>query len=604
MSTVPADRQMSACLRNRNWRKLKSAIQLLRLRGQSLPSTRNRFLTTPHRTALFVVFLTLLALPISLWAQLLDKGKSQSATASSEPAQVQFWNRHIVTLRTELAGGSPQDRAERAVEKLQELPLGTTIDQIELHPINVEGMDGVGFTYRGKVLFFLSSADLDKESGESLTSGERNALAGLKDALQAREDERRWPVIRTGILYTLLGLALLVGFIWLVWRAYHAIYDYLREKERSFTFSIRISGIDLVPHLAGLLYTLLRVAAWLLTLGSLYGWLTLSLGHFPYTEPWSHQLGGYVFRFFGHLGLATVNALPGVFSCIVIFLITRWVIRLGKAFFRQVSSGALRLSWMDPDVAHATERIFTFAAWVFAAVVAYPYIPGSSTEAFKGISVFFGVVVSLGSSGIINQIMSGLFVVYSKALKSGDWVVVNEKEGEVLEVGLLAVKIRTLEEKEVTIPNSVIVSTTTTNFTRLGNLESSVATVTVTIGYDAPWRQVHSLLLLGAERTSNIRNSPAAYVVQRALSDFYVEYTLILHLQSERLRVETLSNLHANIQDAFNEFGVQIMSPHFMMQPQQNVVVDRSNWYAAPATPDSSDGPDPKLPDKHFKAGR
>lgn len=508
-------------------------------------------------------------------------------------------------MRTDLAGGTPQERADRAMEKLKELPLGTTVDQIELHPINVEGQDGVGFTFKGKVLFFLASGDLDKESGENLAIAEGNALNGLKDALQAREDERRWPVIRTGILYTLLGLALLVGFLWLVWKGYHTVFDYLRGKERSLSFRIRISGIDLVPHIAGLLYTALRVVAWLLTLGSLYAWLTLSLGHFPYTEPWSHQLGGYVFRFFGHLSVATINSLPGVFSCIVIFLITRWVIRLGKAFFRQVSTGALRLSWMDPDVAHATERIFTFVAWVFAVVVAYPYIPGSNTEAFKGISVFFGVVVSLGSTGIINQIMSGLFVVYSKALKSGDWVVVNDKEGQVLEVGLLAVKIRTIEEQEVTIPNSVIVNTTTTNFTRLGQLEGSVATVTVTIGYDAPWRQVHALLLLGAERTANVRKSPAPYVVQRALSDFYVEYTLILHLESERLRVETLSNLHANIQDAFNEFGVQIMSPHFMLQPQRNVVVERSQWYAAPAS--SSDGsgtPAPTSPAKHFEAGK
>ena len=358
-----------------------------------------------------------------------------------------------------------------------------------------------------------------------------------------------------------------------------------------------------MPHIAGLLYTALRVVTWLLTIGALYAWLTLSLGHFPYTAPWSRELGGYVFRFFGHLGIATINALPGVFSCIVIYLITRWVVRLGKAFFRQVSSGALRLSWMDPDVAHATERIFTFVAWVFAAVVAYPYIPGSSTEAFKGISVFFGVVVSLGSTGIINQIMSGLFVVYSKALKSGDWVVVNKKEGQVLEVGLLAVKIRTIEEQEVTIPNSVIVNTTTTNYTRLGKLDGSVANVSVTIGYDVPWRQVHALLLLGAERTANLRKSPAPYVVQRALSDFYAEYTLIVHLESEALRIETLSNLHANIQDAFNEYGVQIMSPHFMMQPQQDVVVDRAQWYAAPAA--AQDGsPNVSAPDKRFTAGK
>jgi small-conductance mechanosensitive channel len=538
-------------------------------------------------------------------SSLLPSGAKASAKdASVEPATIDFWNRPIATLRSSLAGADPQDRVARAVVRLNELPLTVRAADIELHPIKVEDQDGIGFAWgNGTILFFLGTGDLDKESGETLASASKAALRRLDEALIARESERSWPVIRRGLLFTLVGLALMVLFWWLVWKAYHFVFDYLHEKERTFPFRMRFWGIDFLPHVAGVFYTLLRVAAWLFTLGALYSWLTVSLGHFPYTQPWGKQLGGYVFHFFGSLGIAAIDSLPGIFSCIVIFLITRWVIRLGKAFFREVSSGALRLSWMDPDVAHATERIFTFIAWVFAAVVAYPYIPGSSTEAFKGISVFFGVVVSLGSTGIINQIMSGLFVVYSKALKSGDWVVVNDKEGQVLEVGLLAVKIRTIEEQEVTIPNSVIVNTTTTNFTRLGKLDGSVASLTVTIGYDAPWRQVHALLLLATERTANVRKDPAPYVVQRALSDFYVEYTLILHLEGERLRVQTLSHLHANIIDAFNEFGVQIMSPHFMMQPQQNVVVDRSNWFTAPAKPGNGD-PSVSANDQRFTAGK
>ena len=552
--------------------------------------------TPMRRVAASIFYLVTLLLLVSAAVTCAAQAgsKTKPADPAVEPATIQFWNRPIATLRSSLAGADPQARAARAVFHLNELPLTARAADIDLHPIKVEDEDGIGFTSgNGTILFFLGTQDLDKEGGETLASASKAALQRLDEALIARRDERSWPVIRKGVLFTLIGLALLVLFWWLVWRAYHFIFDYLRQKEKTFPYRIRIWGIDFLPHLAGALYTLLRVFAWLLTLGALYSWLTVSLGHFPYTQPWGKQLGGYVFHFFGNLGIAAIDALPGIFSCIVIFLITRWVVRLGKAFFRQVSSGALRLSWMDPDVAHATERIFTFVVWVFAIVVAYPYIPGSSTEAFKGISVFFGLVVSLGSSGIINQIMSGLFVVYSKALKSGDWVVVNDKEGEVLEVGLLAVKIRTIEQQEVTIPNSVIVSTTTTNFTRLGEKDGSVASVTVTIGYDAPWRQVHALLLLGAERTSNLRKSPAPYVVQRALSDFYVEYSLIVHLESESLRIEALSTLHANIQDAFNEYGVQIMSPHFMVQPQENIVVPRSKWHAAPASPGDGDSSRP-----------
>ena len=181
--------------------------------------------------------------------------------------------------------------------------------------------------------------------------------------------------------------------------------------------------------------------------------------------------------------------------------------------------------------------------------------------------------------------MSGLFVVYSKALKTGEWVKVNDTEGKVLEVGLLAAKIRTIEGQEVTIPNSVLVGTPTRNYTRLGHPDGMSVSSTVTIGYDAPWRQVHALLELAADRTPNISKASKPSVVQKQLSDFYVEYTLIARLDDERLRIQTVSNLNSAIQDAFNEFGVQIMSPHYMIQPNGSVMVPREKWDAKPSPP-------------------
>ena len=186
------------------------------------------------------------------------------------------------------------------------------------------------------------------------------------------------------------------------------------------------------------------------------------------------------------LGESAVHAIPGLFAVALIFLITRTITRFAKTFFGQVANNNIRICWIDPDMATATQRIFATIAWILAAVVAYPYIPGSGT-AFKGISVFIGLMVSLGSTGIINQVMSGLCVVYSKALKTGEWVQVNDIEGEVLEVGLLAGKIRTVEGQEVTVPNSVLASTATTNYTRLGHPNGTIISSTVSIGYDAAW---------------------------------------------------------------------------------------------------------------------
>jgi len=507
------------------------------------------------------------------------------AKPAGNVTQIEFWNRHIVSQRGSLAGSTAQERADRAVQRLEELPLNVTAAEIVLRPVKVENQDGLAFIGRGRLLFFLGNDDLDKESAETLEQASQAALRNLDDALRARAAERSWPVIRSGLLFTVVGLLLVIFLLMVIWKVHSRTVAFLRGREHSFPFRLRLFGLDLLPHIAALAYLAVRTIAWILSAVAFYLWVTLSLRRFPYTEPWGNEAGGYVLHLIQELASAAVYALPGLLAVFFIFLATRWVVRLAHGLFEQIANGRLSVSWMDSDVARATQRIFAAIAWIFAVIVAYPYIPGSHSDAFKGISVFVGLVVSLGSTGIINQIMSGLFVVYSKALKTGEWVKVNGTEGEVLEVGPLAAKIRTIEGQEVTIPNSVLVSTSVTNYTRLGYPDGMIVSPTVTIGYDAPWRQVHALLLRAADLTPNVRKQPEPYVLQRQLSDFYVEYTLIARLENEKLRIESLSELNSQIQDAFNEFGVQIMSPHYMVQPDANVIVPPAKWHVPPTPP-------------------
>jgi len=508
---------------------------------------------------------------------------SKPGRLPANEAHIEFWNRVIAVQRGTLGGATAQERAERAEEHLDDLPLNVSASEIELRPVKIENQDGFVFMCRGRVLFFLGTNDLDKESGETLDQASRAALRDLTEALQARIADRSWPVIRAGVLFTVIGLAVLLLFCTVLWKIQSRLLSFVHVRQGLFPAGLRVFGFDLLPYLAAILRVLLRLLAWMLTLIAIYLWATLSLRRFPYTEPWGNEAGHYVLQLLRELANTVVYSIPGLLAVFFIFVATRWVVRLGNTLFEQIATGRISVSWMDADVAKATQRIFAAIAWIFAVVVAYPYIPGSHTDAFKGISVFVGLVVSLGSTGIINQIMSGLFVVYSKALKTGEWVKVNDTEGEVLEVGLLAAKIRTIERQEVTIPNSVLVATSTTNYTRLG----MVLNATVTIGYDAPWRQVHALLLRAADRTPYLRKNPEPYVVQRALSDFYVEYTLVARLEDEKHRIESLSALNSQIQDAFNESGVQIMSPHYMVQPDASVVIPPAKWHAPPSDPKS-----------------
>jgi small-conductance mechanosensitive channel len=509
----------------------------------------------------------------------------EQGDVNANEAPVEFWNREIAVMHLKLLEATPQERAARAAQRLQELPLNARAQDIVVLQLSVAGQEGLAFGYKGRGLFFLGRGDLDVEPGQTLDQSSERVLKRLDEALVARQEERQWPVIRSGLLFTLLGLMLMLLAAFSIWRAYRWAALRMRATERSLRGRLRLANVDILPHIARIANRVLLGAAWVLSLIAFYLWLTFSLRQFPYTEPWGNQLGVYVLQLIQQLVQAAVRALPGCLAALIIFIIARWIAAIGKAFFDQVTTGGIRIPWMDPDVAHATQRIFTAFVWIFATVVAYPYIPGSNTEAFKGISVFFGLVISLGSTGIINQVMSGLFVVYSKALKSGEWVRVNETEGEVLEVGLLAAKVRTIEGQEVTIPNAVLVGTSTINYSRLGYPDGMIASVTATIGYDAPWRQVHALLILAAGRTTNIRKQPEAYVLQRQLADFYVEYTLVVRLHDEKDRINTISRLISNIQDAFNEYGVQIMSPHFMIQPERNVGVPPSKWHQAPSSP-------------------
>jgi small-conductance mechanosensitive channel len=291
----------------------------------------------------------------------------------------------------------------------------------------------------------------------------------------------------------------------------------------------------------------------------------------------------------GNLAHGAVGAVPGLFAVLVIFLATRFVAAAVNGLFAGVEAGRLHVPWLDPDTARATRRIVSALIWVFAITVAYPYVPGSESGVFKGISVFAGLVLTLGSSGLVNQVMSGVLLVYSRALRPGDYVRVGEEdvEGTVTQVGLLSTKLCNIRREEITVPNAVLVGNSVRNFSRLAGTDGPVAATKVTIGYDAPWRTVHALLLRAAARTPGIRREPRPRVLQRALQDFFVEYELLVHLERPEGRPLVLSELHARIQDAFNEGGVQIMSPHFEAQPEKKVVVPPAEWGAPSA--DSAD---------------
>src|SRR5262245_36010777 len=511
------------------------------------------------------------------WGQTIPRTEPGEAgpSGTSAPTTLQIWNRPIVVFRAPVGRMSPAARAAAAVGRFEMLPDDVRADSVRALPAAVGDLKGVVVSAGDQALFGIIEEDVDPTSGETLAQVSQRALAQVRAAIDARVEQRRPTVIARGVGLSLGAAVLLVLILWAIRRAADRML--LRLADATQRRATSVLGVDFRRPLEALERGLVRVTAWTLGLAAAYLWLTFSLAAFPYTRPWAEELRPDLLGLLRDLAAEALRALPGLFAIVVIFLAVRFVTRILDVFFRAVERDVVKLRALQPDTARATRQIATVLIWIFALTVAYPYIPGSNTEAFKAIGVLLGLMISLGSSGMVNQLMSGLVVIYSRALRPGELVRVGDLTGRVSEVGLLSTKLASKGE-EITIPNAVLVGTTVTNYSRLGGENGPVISTSVTIGYDAPWRQVHAMLQLAATRTPGIRHDPPASVLQRALSDFYVDYELRAHLEMSAEPARVRSELHMRIQDTFNEFGVQIMSPAFESQPDHPVVVPRSRW--------------------------
>jgi small-conductance mechanosensitive channel len=503
-----------------------------------------------------------------------------SSAVPGEPAVLKFNNRPIAVLRATVLSRQPRERAAGAVEVLDRLVQTGAPVAVSTRLIQNVTVVAVG----DRDVFALLPLDVDELAGETQQAKTAEVTARLQQALD-EAIELRTPrrLLRSAALVLLVTV--LIGFLfWVTRRAYRDLVVRLPSSaERHLQRLSAGEALVKASHAPDVLRRCVVAAFLGVWLFLAYTWLTFTLRRFPYTRPWGESLRSFLIDRFAFLGSKILDAIPDLFTVLLILLITRIGVRVCHAVFQAVEDGKLTLPYVYPETAQPTRRLASTLLWLLGIVLAYPYLPGSESDAFKGVSVFVGLMLSLGSSGIVNQMMAGFSITYSRAVRVGDFVKIGDVEGTVTHLGSLSTKVKTPRGEEVTIPNGVVVSNVTTNFSRLADSEGVYVPTSITIGYDTPWRQVHALLLLAAERTPGVRANPKPVVRQTALQDFYVQYTLMIALEKPSTRAPTLGALHASILDAFNEFGVQITSPNYEADPSDRKVVPPEQWYAAPA---------------------
>lgn len=511
-----------------------------------------------------------------------EKVATAQSAAIDDGADLTLFNRHVVRFRGNLLGATPQQRAARGERNLAEL-LQRGDDTITVRPTDLGNIVLMG----GQMAFVLSPDDTDKLAGQTLAALTDATLARLRIVIAESRESRDSEALLKGLGFALAetGVALALAFGLARLRGWAGARLVVEVDRRA--ASLKLAGTELIrrERILSALGWLVNAVYWLLLALLANTWLGLVLARFPYTRAWGEQLNGYLLGVAAHIGGGILGALPDLLIVGLTFLIARSVVGLLKPLFDHVATGEAGTAWLDRDTVEPTRKIANILIWIFALVMAYPYLPGAQTEAFKGMSVLIGLMVSLGASSIVGQGASGLILMYSRTLRSGEYVRIGDHEGTIVSINLFTTRLRTGRGAEITLPNALIVGSATRNYSRTASGRGFMIDTTVTIGYDTPWRQVEAMLVEAALRTSGILPDPAPRVFQTALSDFYPEYCLVAQATpaGANPRADILSRLHANIQDVFNEYGVQIMSPHYIDDPANEKVVPPSHWFTPPA---------------------
>jgi len=294
-----------------------------------------------------------------------------------------------------------------------------------------------------------------------------------------------------------------------------------------------------------------------------YFFVTILFSFFGFSRNWASVLVEYILQPLSSVLKSFISFLPNLFTIIVIIFVTRYVLKFIKLVFNAIGKETVLFPKFPSEWAEPTYKIARFLLLAFAAVVIFPYLPGSGSPAFQGISVFLGILFSIGSSSAIANMVAGVVLTYMRPFKFGDRVKIADTMGDVIEKTLLVTRVRTIKNVDVSIPNAMVLGSHIINFSSSAKDRGLILHTSVTIGYNVPWKKVNSLLLSAASETENILKEPAPFILQTGLDDSFVNYELNVYTDKPGIMAKIYSDLHQNIQDKFNEAGVEIMSPHY-----------------------------------------
>jgi small-conductance mechanosensitive channel len=492
------------------------------------------------------------------------------------------------TARFHVVGVSAYPAARRAREiarRIEELAQDPAFDARTLRVEDAGAWHQILPHEGGKPIFRVLEADAEFE-GVLRTVLAETLRTSIAESIDDYRRDHKPAVLVNNALYALASMVVLTVLLFGVFWGFRRMDGFLerRVKLRMQNLEARSKRVFRGEQLWGVLHGALRMLRLLVVLFLIYAFVNFALSLFPQTRYAAHTLFQFVFAPLGDMVDAIIDFIPSLVFLVVVFFIARYVLKLARSVFAAIDNKRLQLKGFEADWAWPTYRLVRIGIVIFALVIAYPFIPGSESAAFKGISVLLGVLLSLGSTSVISNVIAGYTMTYRRAFRIGDRVKIGDTVGDVQEMRVLVTHLRTPKNEEVVIPNSTILNGEVTNYSTMARDQGLILHTTVGIGYDVPWRQVEAMLLLAAERTEGLLKEPKPFIRQKSLADFAVNYELNAYCGDAAQMMQLYTEMHRNIQDVFNENDVQIMSPAYEADPAEPKVVPKERWYTPPAT--------------------
>jgi small-conductance mechanosensitive channel len=471
---------------------------------------------------------------------------------------------------------TPQERAVNISKKLDVLYHDNSLNLDSITSAISENTINIVY---GEIIMSISESDALWNNISAQNLADRNVTIIKNAIIKANEENSVLKYLkRIGLVVLILTSAWL--FIWLIGKNHFLLRKLIERNKSKFQKDTKYKNNTILTGKQKLkvLLFIATIFRWFFIAITLYIVFPLIFSIYPFTHGWSDKLFNIIWLPLKGGLLAIWVYLPKLFKILVIIFAMHYVLRLVKYIFSEIAEERLTIKGFYADWSRTTYSIVRFLLYAFTMVLIYPLLPGSDSVIFQGVSIFIGVILSLGSSTAIANMVAGLVITFMRPFKIGDRIKIGTMSGDVIEKNLLVIRLKSLKNEEITIPNSAVLSEKTANYSFFAKTDGLIIHSTVTIGYDVLWKEMYQVLIDAALKTDLIMHEPKPFVLQTSLDDFYVSYQINAYTQESNKQAVIYSNLHQNIQDICNERGIEILSPHYRAERDGNRITIPANY--------------------------